>query len=679
MEFVHPERLWLLGLLLIPILIHLFHFRRQKILFFPSLKFIQFMEQENKSVRKIKHLLVLAARLLALLFLILCFCMPYLPLQKQDKGGKPVLAIYIDNSFSMNAIGAEGELLSEARELAKRMLQQTPLETRILIHTNKLDGVEARLMTRAEAQQYIDRIESCPIQRQTGEIIAWQQDFLARESKTHQRISSVQSVLISDFQKSSASLQNAQPDSQHYYSIFQLQAQHQSNCYIDSVWFDSPVHKFNELSQLHVRVCNSGQEAVRNLELNVTIGKQQRSSFLDLAVGQHQETSFPYTEKKHGYIKGSARISDRQLYWDDEFFFAYQTPSSAKVCVINGPDASTRVARVFAVEPFYQVQEVSENSITYKMLEEAALIVCNGLNEIPSGLRADLQRVHSNGATVLLIPGPTIETTDYQSLCKELHLPALAASYTDGLRISKIHYTDPFFNGVFEKENANLQVASVKKAYRVQAAQSSNSIPLIEFRNGAPLFLRADQHTFLLSTALQESFGQLVGTSLFPTILLRCGEFATQAFPLYAQIGKDAAIPMRMQHQNEGPIRLSNGSASFIPQHKTIDGQTRLSIAGMEAVEALKAGTYVLENEDSLGLLAVNYTRQESDLQALTSQELEAAFAAQGLKNCTFNSVKEGQSLTHVQIDKPTEYWRLFLVLALLMIGFELALLNWWK
>ena len=36
MEFIHPERLWLLSLLLIPIIIHLFHFRRQKVLYFSS-------------------------------------------------------------------------------------------------------------------------------------------------------------------------------------------------------------------------------------------------------------------------------------------------------------------------------------------------------------------------------------------------------------------------------------------------------------------------------------------------------------------------------------------------------------------------------------------------------------------------------------------------------------------
>ena len=139
MELVHPKLLWLLSLLAIPILIHLFHFRRHKTLFFSSLKFIKFIEQENKSTKKLKDLLILFARLLALLAIILAFAQPII-----EKGGishssgKNVLAIYIDNSFSMSAKGTEGELLSEAREMVRRILKNTPLETSILLTTNKL-------------------------------------------------------------------------------------------------------------------------------------------------------------------------------------------------------------------------------------------------------------------------------------------------------------------------------------------------------------------------------------------------------------------------------------------------------------------------------------------------------------------------------------------------------------
>jgi hypothetical protein len=51
----------------------------------------------------------------------------------------------------------------------------------------------------------------------------------------------------------------------------------------------------------------------------------------------------------------------------------------------------------------------------------------------------------------------------------------------------------------------------------------------------------------------------------------------------------------------------------------------------------------------------------------------------QGVKNINFNSVENGQSVTMVDLQKPKEYWRLFLLLALLFVLSEMALLRFLK
>ncbi len=98
MNFVYPEFLWALFALAIPVIIHLFNFRRYKTLYFSSLKFIKHVDQQTRSTQKVKHLLVLALRILALAALIFAFAQPYIPVESSaGSGGKPVLAIYIDN------------------------------------------------------------------------------------------------------------------------------------------------------------------------------------------------------------------------------------------------------------------------------------------------------------------------------------------------------------------------------------------------------------------------------------------------------------------------------------------------------------------------------------------------------------------------------------------------------
>ncbi len=104
MKFVHPEILWALGALAIPIIVHLFNFRRFKKVLFSNVAFLKEIQQETKSKSKLKHLLILIARLLALACIIFAFAQPYIPLNDNDlKAGDKAISIYIDNSFSTQA------------------------------------------------------------------------------------------------------------------------------------------------------------------------------------------------------------------------------------------------------------------------------------------------------------------------------------------------------------------------------------------------------------------------------------------------------------------------------------------------------------------------------------------------------------------------------------------------
>jgi hypothetical protein len=196
MKFVYPEFLWSLLLLAIPIIIHLFNFRRYKTLYFSSLQFIKHVDQQTRSTQKLKHLLVLLSRIFALAALIVAFAQPYKPVSATNStAGKPVLAIYIDNSFSMTAKGTEGELLSEAREVARKIIEKASLKTLILLHTNKMSGIEQHFISRAEALDRLDKITPIPLTRQIDDVIAWQRNFIEKESETNQRTGSKQHIL----------------------------------------------------------------------------------------------------------------------------------------------------------------------------------------------------------------------------------------------------------------------------------------------------------------------------------------------------------------------------------------------------------------------------------------------------------------------------------------------------
>src|SRR6185369_17002641 len=102
MSLVYPSFLWALSALAIPIIIHLFNFRKTTRIYFSNTRFLKQVKEETTQKRRLKQYLVLASRLLFLFFLVMAFAQPFLPAHEQITSGKNI-TIYLDNSFSMTA------------------------------------------------------------------------------------------------------------------------------------------------------------------------------------------------------------------------------------------------------------------------------------------------------------------------------------------------------------------------------------------------------------------------------------------------------------------------------------------------------------------------------------------------------------------------------------------------
>ena len=117
MNFVYPYFLYALTAIAIPIIIHLFNFRRYRKIYFTNVKFLKEIKHETQSRSQLRHLLVLLARILAITALVFAFAQPYIPVNKSviTQGGR-IISIYIDNSFSMDATDAHSSLFEQAKK-----------------------------------------------------------------------------------------------------------------------------------------------------------------------------------------------------------------------------------------------------------------------------------------------------------------------------------------------------------------------------------------------------------------------------------------------------------------------------------------------------------------------------------------------------------------------------------
>ena len=123
MEFLNPAFLYGLSALAIPVLIHLFNLRRYRKEYFTNVRFLSQIQLETKKRSKLKQLLILASRLLAITCIVMVFAQPYIPsaLQHNRKANHQAISIYVDNSYSMEAVGSRGRLLDIAKKRASEI------------------------------------------------------------------------------------------------------------------------------------------------------------------------------------------------------------------------------------------------------------------------------------------------------------------------------------------------------------------------------------------------------------------------------------------------------------------------------------------------------------------------------------------------------------------------------
>src|SRR6202000_801294 len=105
MHFLYPAFLFALISLAIPILIHLFNFRKYQKVYFSNVQFLKEINEQQSSRRNLKERLILAARLLALFFLVLAFTRPYISNQhSENAGSQQLVSVFVDNSYSMQTL-----------------------------------------------------------------------------------------------------------------------------------------------------------------------------------------------------------------------------------------------------------------------------------------------------------------------------------------------------------------------------------------------------------------------------------------------------------------------------------------------------------------------------------------------------------------------------------------------
>ncbi|HEV7231762.1 MAG TPA: BatA domain-containing protein [Bacteroidia bacterium] len=694
MRFVNPAFLFALSAISIPILIHLFNFRKFKTVYFTNVRFLREVKEETQSKSQLKHLLVLLCRILAITFLVLAFAQPYIPYhhQKVNTGSK-ALSLYIDNSFSMDAENKSGRLLDEAKKDARDIASAYRPTDQFQLLTNDFEGRHQRLVNREEFLELLDEVKLSPAVKNMSQVFSRQADLLNNAGRLS---GSKLAFLIGDFQKSISDFDRIKNDTSVTVHLIPVVPQERKNLYIDSCWFETPVRKLNTPQLLHVRLRNSSAQEYTNIPMKLFINGQQKtpSSFHIAPMGK-TDTVIAFTIREPGWQQGRVEITDSPITFDDTYYFSFEASASIPVlCISPAPKTSVPatantgrpVAALFGHDSAFRFSEVRENAIDYSAIAKYKLIVLDGLSSVSSGLGLELNRFLQNGGSLLIFPSAHIDAGGYTDFLSSIHANTFQETDTADTKVDKLNFEHEIYReGVFEKKNgrlqtSNLDLPSVLSHYRMSRSSRSGEEDLMTLRNGDPFLSKytiGKGSLYICSAALTPEASNFQKHALFVPTLLQIAFFSQQQNRMSYTIGNNEVVELNSTPSGtEHVFHILSGDGKFdiIPEHRIIDSKTNLFIRNQVST----SGNYNLKSDtDLVAGLSFNYNRKESDITTLSPAELTGALEKAGLVN--FNVIEKGQkelSSLLSEMDQGQKLWKICIWLALIFLAAEVALLR---
>ncbi len=678
MKFAHPYILYFLLLLIIPIIIHLFNFRRYKKIYFSSLQFIKKIEKETNATKTLRHYIILACRLLAFAALILAFAQPYFPTSSKSIDSTLIVPIYLDNSYSMSAKGSNGNLLNQAKATVRQITDAYPRDQQFMLVTNSLEGADFHTITRAELQDQLESIQLSPVPRSITAPLESIKEYL--NASTFK--GSKHYYVVSDFQSRNLDQTSSNIDTSANYTFLQVEPQIKSNLYIDSIWFDQPFQRVNVNNTLNIRIQNTGDDKLTNIEIDLKVDNVKRQALVDLNANNSTVARMNYTDKSTGLKDGVVEVMDANLSFDNRLYFTYKVEKTVNVLIINDEKSTSFPELVYKTDDYYTVSETSINQLKMSTLNEADLIVLNELKTISSGIQTQLKQLVDNGIHLLIIPSPKFNKTTYNQLLNTFQLPYYQGVENQEMRIGKIFSKRSFFNGMFSKEVDKIRMPPLTHYIASSTPTNANYNTLIQYENGMPLLVKQGKHqnVFAFYTAIEPNFNNFGKSALFSSVLLRIGEISQDQVPLSLVLGSSDTYRIRRLNNKDEALFLKQKDISFVPELNNQSGFTSISVSNAIDNQSIKDGIYgIYTRQNEIGKLALNYNRAESDMKYATEKEINNYFKTLNISRLNTKQISTLSDIQQISIQKPHEYWRILLILALLFFLLEMSVIIFWK
>jgi hypothetical protein len=682
MEFLYPNMLYALFALLIPVVIHLFNFRRHKTVYFSNTSILKTIEQENKKTKKLKDLIVLITRMLFIAALVVAFAYPYKKNNNAiNNNVDNLIAVYIDNSMSMQSYSSEKTLFDDARSSAVKLVENLNQAQKFVLLSNDRNPINEYPMNKDEMLIRLNEMktESAPA---SFEDIYNSIEFIKKKNN----FKSASLFVYSDFQKNMMKVDESKNDTTIQIVVFPLKSDFQNNIYIDSVWIQSPVLQKNLTNEINARVVNETSNDIKGLPVNFSLdGNVVAYTTVDVVANSHSDVNMQFVIESDGDKKAQVSIQDSPITFDDEYNLVLKVRPSIKVVEIKDNrqqttdnSQSSYLELLFEGDALVNYQSMSPYNIDQNVINNAQMIVLDAAANVNATMQQSLLDFASQGGSLVVFNN---EETDNSLLYDKLGIKPKALDDN----VSRIEYVakqNSFFDDIFVKFPENAALPEVNKHISFDI-RNNNVLNIASLQNGEPFIMmsRVDKGSvFVFSSTLDEEWCDLANHAIFVPLMYKMALVGGGMSDFSYTLGRDKyhnINDMTLLVDDRISVRSENGLYETFP---LVENRGKLNY--LYFFEDLpSAGFYdIYKNEDYISTMAWNDNRNESEMSFYEKDDVAKLLKDKELNLLATIDYDEINSENMMEVVvRDTALWKIFVIISLILLLIEILVLRFWK
>lgn len=686
MNFLAPAFLGALAAIAVPVIIHLINRERKVVVEFPSLMFLQRIPYRSVRRQKIRHLLLLIMRCLALALLVAAFARPFFAKRQQAIGsaGAREVVILLDRSASMGY----GNRWERARNEAKKIvggLGATDRATLVLFAGDAVVATEP-MATPSSVTAAINAAKLSSEATKYGSALKLASQIVVASSLPRREV-----VLITDYQKTGWTNHNEVvfPQGTKITPV-DLGGGAMSDVAVFQATTDRDSSGDRDKVTVAARLINTGAKP-KNVNATLAIGgRDAQTRPVTLAASSSQQVAFTPIVVPNSATRGTVRVTPDSLPANDVLSFTIAPDEAVPVLIVEPAtprqNQSLFLSRALAIgdRPSFRIAEKKVSELTPRDIDGRALVVLDEVSPPSGEVGKRLRALLDGGGGVVIVPGAN-RTETWAAEWRNV-MPATVGTVVDrsadaGGTLSQVDYAHPVFELFNAPRSGDFSTARFYR-YRALTPQAGSTIAA-RFDDGSPAMVEravGDGKLVVWASTFDPYWTNLPLQPVFLPFVHQVGKYVGRYSDPRPWFTAGDVLDVSRHGELTAPF-LGGKSADSVTElvlEAPSGARERVTATGSHHLATLReAGFYELRGRDTpVGSgrpIAVNVDPAESDLSHFDPQDVVVAVTSVPGQRAPGSEFNAG---TPQDQERRQKLWWYLLVVAVLLMAAETLLSN---